>query len=479
MFTTPLDHGFGYCRFTSRSHGTSGPDPTHKRAAKHNTPNQNNGPGHIEGRTIVGATGNGRQLIDQGPHSYVLKELGGRHSDEAMEFLTEQVQAAKPFFLYYPSNSNHGPYTPDSEIGGVAVAGAARTKSGKAMDPRHDYIYENDVALGRFLDYLESTGDPRNPGHRLIDNTIVIFTSDNGAEKNSDIATGPFRSHKGSVFEGGHRVPFLLAWKNGGVPHGDNATPIGLIDLYATFSDILKVPLPNLRDGEKGAEDSQSILSAWKGSKLENRSPLLFNDHKESKKDPAVVAIRQDHPNVAGAKVKGKWKLFFDATMIREGKANPFALYELGSDQWEKENRIDDPELAPLVEHLSDVAQNVRTTGGTRYAEFAPSNRTVYRWGTPNVIPEGTLKLTIRGTNGEEFHINERGLGLEGGDVRQVDKGEALLLSFDHDVIVESVGVRCRKRNLWRFLSGRQQSTSRNLLYRCRYRLQGTAGSSQ
>ena len=114
------------------------------------------------------------------------------------------------------------------------------------MDARHDYIYENDVALGRFLDWLGKTDDPRNPGHPLIDNTIVIFTSDNGAEKNSDIASGPFRSHKGSVFEGGHRVPFLVAWKQGGVVHGDNASPIGLIDLYATFSGILDRPLPDL-----------------------------------------------------------------------------------------------------------------------------------------------------------------------------------------------------------------------------------------
>ena len=57
--------------------------------------------------------------------------------------------SGKPFFLYYPSNSNHGPYTPDKKIGDKAVKGAGRTMSGQATSVRLDYIYENDVALGR------------------------------------------------------------------------------------------------------------------------------------------------------------------------------------------------------------------------------------------------------------------------------------------------------------------------------------------
>ena len=101
-----------------------------------------------------------------------------------------------PFFLYYPANSNHTPHTADVSIGGVPIVGAARTKDGNPTDARNDYIYQNDVALGRMIDWLEANDDPRNPGKKLIDNTLVIFTSDNGAEKNSDIATGPFRATK-------------------------------------------------------------------------------------------------------------------------------------------------------------------------------------------------------------------------------------------------------------------------------------------
>ena len=65
------------------------------------------------------------------------------------------------------------------------------------------------------IDYLDNTDDPRNKGSKLIENTIVIFTSDNGAEVTAKTATGPVRSNKGSCFEGGHRVPFIVSWPKG------------------------------------------------------------------------------------------------------------------------------------------------------------------------------------------------------------------------------------------------------------------------
>ena len=160
LHTSPVDHGFDYARFTSRSHGTSGPGAG-KAPRRRNGPAQGVGPGHIHDRTVVGATGNGRKLVAQGPRAYILNRLGSRHSDHAAEFLSQHVTdentRTRPFFLYYPANSNHGPYTPDTAIADRPVAGAARTESGQPMDARHDFIYENDVVLGRLLDWLEST----------------------------------------------------------------------------------------------------------------------------------------------------------------------------------------------------------------------------------------------------------------------------------------------------------------------------------
>jgi arylsulfatase A len=464
LFDTPVDHGFDFARFTSRSHGTSGPDAG-GRGKRKNSPEQQVGPGHIHDRTAIGATGNGKELVGEGSNAYVLSELGGRHSDFAIEYLNTHLgdgpNAEKPFFLYYPSPSNHSPYTPDEEIGGKASRGAARTKSGEPMDLRHDFIYENDLILGRFLDWLENHDDPRNPGKKLIETTVVVFTSDNGAEKDSEIATGPFRSNKGSTYEGGHRVPFLVSWKAGGVGDGDSGTegrtgaaPICLTDMFATFAEILEVDLPDPAAGEKGAEDSFSVLDAWRGGATGGRPPMFSHDQKESKPDPAVAAMRLDDPVVDGSVVKGQWKISFEASLLRRGETTPFELYDLASDSREEKNRISEPALTPLVEHLSEVAGLHRNVGGHRLAALDTGKRVVFEWSaetdsTPAGVvvsgdeaaeKKGGVQLTAKVSAGSP-HFNPRGLGASAGKVKQVAEGETVTLSFDQDVIVQHLAI--------------------------------------
>ncbi|MCY4597773.1 MAG: arylsulfatase, partial [Bryobacterales bacterium] len=443
LHTSPLDHGFDHARFTSRSHGTSGPNAPEESSGR--------GPGHVHGRTVVAATGDGKRIAVTGSDAYLLHRLGGRHSDNAMQFLSSHVSEAttksRPFFLYYPANANHGPYTPDETIGGVAVAGAARTKSGQPMDARHDYIFENDVALGRMLDWLEKTTDPRQPDSQLIETTLVIFTSDNGAEKNSDIATGPFRSNKGSAYEGGHRVPFIVSWPQGGVGAGDSSNsgasspaPISLTDIYATFAEIIGAELPDARAGEKGGEDSFSVLSALRGNTLKDRPPLIFNDHKEAKSDPAAVAIRIDSPRVGETVVPGQWKLFLDASLLRAGEAKPYELFNLAEDPQERSNLISTPGLKPLIDHMTALALLHRNAGGHRLAEIASRRRETIDWthGEPPRI-EG-LELSVSAVGGE-LAFSNNGLGISGGQSDAVDGGEAILISFNTDVLVESAAI--------------------------------------
>lgn len=478
LFDTPLDHGFDICQFTSRSHGTSGP---FRGGRKPNVPGQNVGPGHIDGRIAIAATKNGKQLIDEGSKAYILEELGGRHSDNAMHYLQSHIAGEesrkKPFFLYYPGNSNHGPHTPDSHIGDQEVAGAGKSVAGQPLNTRGDYVYENDVALGRMLNWLEQTADPRSAGRKLIETTIVIFTSDNGAEIDQTTATGPFRSNKGSVYEGGHRVPFLVSWPAGGVGDGNVRTPgrdsdelIGLHDLFATFAEIVRDDLPDLRAGEKGAEDSFSVLSAWRGESLPNR-PMFYHDHKQAP-DGAASAIRINNLTIDGRSFPGQWKLFFDAGLLRRGEAQPVELFDLRTDPKEQHNRLNDESLNPLIEHLTELALLHRNSGGHRLTPIASAKRIVFDWSTSDTQPlrsdfgvtrladqfagqaaqkltVGTdgLSMTMRGVKGDDpisgavFSLNNRGLGLSSGNFKQVDDGEALLISFDKDVIVESAAI--------------------------------------
>lgn len=459
VFDGPCDHGFDYARFTSRSHGTSGPDAgtTGPKAAKNkkgnrNTPTQTTGPGHIHNRRIIGATGNGKQLANTGDLAYDLHSLGSRHSDHAMEFLTQHLRNREtsfdPFFLYYPSNSNHGPYTVDTEIGEKKIKGSGRMVSGDPASVRLDYIYENDVALGRLLDFLQETRDPRRPSRKLIENTIIIFTSDNGAEVTAKTATGPVRSNKGSCYEGGHRVPFIVSWPEGKIGNGDAESPgnksdelVGLQDLYSTFSKILGKPLPNLKEGEKGAEDSYNILPAWEGKPLAHR-PMFYNDHKEAK-NGAACAMRIDNPIVEGKPIKGKWKIFFDDSLLRYGKAIPTELFELSSDPMESKNRIAEKGLKPLIQELITTARLHRNVGGHRFISIVPKKRLKFDWRNPLPVPSPlTFFVSVKGGDGVR---DEKGLGIKGKESERVEPGEAFAIRFETDVLIESIGITAGK----------------------------------
>lgn len=138
-------------------------------------------------------------------------------------------------------------------------------------------VQENDVIVGYMLDFLEQTDDPRNPGHKLIDNTIFIFTSDNGADARSEAAVGALpqssdgvitniSGFKGNRWEGGNRVPFIAAWPDPGDPSQSNGIPSGLTspavfglnDIYATIADAIG---HRLEPDE--AVDSESLLGDW------------------------------------------------------------------------------------------------------------------------------------------------------------------------------------------------------------------------
>ncbi len=350
----PINHGFDFFHGTSRSHPTSKDQ------------------GWLFGDEIPAATG-GNQ-VDRS--KYILRQTGPTNYAKAKQFLTEHVSSdttkAKPFFLYYACHSNHTSHNPCQAIEGRSVRHASNLGT-----KRSDFIYENDVVLGLLMDWLKNTEDPRRPERRLLENTLIIFTSDNGAENRSKTATGPVRSNKGSVYEGGHRVPFLAAWELGGIGNAEENSagqtskfPICHVDLFATLAEVTGTELPDF-----GAEDSFSILSALRNRPPSQRPPLIHNDHNEgakaagvkpNEKEAAWLAIRIDDPKVEGKTFAGQWKLLTDHQLLYGGKLNVKELYDLKSDQKEQTNRIAESNLKPLVDYLGANLKSIHDRGGIR-----------------------------------------------------------------------------------------------------------------
>ncbi len=202
--------------------------------------------GRIPGE-LVAITGNNEKAVTAG----LLKQY---ETDHIMEILTDKVtdwieaNQGHPFFCYFAMTAVHEPIAPNPKF-----TGSPHGKYG-------DFINELDWSVGRILDTLDTL--------HLANNTLVIFTSDNGGvvkghESSEAIKTGlkingNLRGGKHEIWEGGFREPFLVRWP-GHVPAGTVSNQVlCLTDVLATFSGVLNVPLPM-----HNAEDSVDMLRAF------------------------------------------------------------------------------------------------------------------------------------------------------------------------------------------------------------------------
>jgi arylsulfatase A-like enzyme len=231
------------------------------------------------------------------------------------ELYTERVtkiireSEGKPFFLYYAHNYPHTPYQAGKKFKGTSKDGV-----------RGDVMQELDWSVGEMMKALKKAG--------IADNTLVIFTSDNGPTKNS--YAKPYRGTKYVTFEGGHRVPFILHWP---ARIGESRVlddQVNAMDLFPTLSEIIGAQMPSNR-----GYDGVSLMPILTGQPIaRKKSASFFYYNCEN-----LQAVRMDN-----------WKLH----LPREQKQIPF---------WDKNKAfvsIEDPVLYNLESdrgETTDVAK--------------------------------------------------------------------------------------------------------------------------
>lgn len=267
------------------------------------------------------------------------EELADDFLAEAKTFIRNNRQ--NPFFLYYAIHEIHVPRMP-----------ATRFKGKSNLGYRGDVILEMDYVVGEISKTLKNLG--------LENNTIVIFSSDNGpvlddgyvdfaVEKNGHHnAAGPFRGGKYSMFEGGTRMPFIVWWK-GTIKPGVSDALISQVDLLASMASLNKVKL-----GKDDGVDSRNVLDALMGKSKQGRKTYIEQNN------GAVLAY-----------IKDGWKyiqpsdgpaLMTDVN-IETGLNKEPQLYNLKADKGEKMNLAAKyPEkVAELAKELKEIVDKGRS----------------------------------------------------------------------------------------------------------------------
>lgn len=269
-------------------------------------------------------------------------------TEKAVNYLKErasEANKAQPFFFYLPLSSPHTPILPTKEWQG---------KSG--LNAYADFVMQTDATVGAVLDSLEKLG--------LAENTLLVLTSDNGCSPQANFAelrakghdpSGPLRGMKADIFDGGHRIPFLVRWPGHVKPGTSSEQLVCLTDFFATCAGILHEKLPDTM-----AEDSVSILPALLGAA----------------RQPIHEAVIHHSINGSFAVRQGPWKLelcpgsggWSDPKPGSPQAAGlpPVQLYNVSNDIAETRNvQAEHPEIVAKLTHILEkyVADGRSTPG--------------------------------------------------------------------------------------------------------------------
>lgn len=272
----------------------------------------------------------------------MLGELGRR----ACEYIAARAEDGDPFFLYLPLNSPHSPIVPSE---------AWQGRNG--IGDYGDFVMETDDVVGRVLAALKEKG--------LEENTLVIFTSDNGCSQpaaKADVLEQEFghypsahlRGYKSDIWEGGHRVPFIARWP-GRIQAGTrNDALICITDLFRTCADFMKDELP-----DQAAVDSESMLPLLLGDVDTGRGAVIHHSIE------GKFSIRRGRWKLELCAGSGGWTSPKDKEAAAEGLP-AMQLYDMEGDVSETANVVaTHPEVVAdlLAELKRDLARGRSTPG--------------------------------------------------------------------------------------------------------------------
>ncbi|MEO2014141.1 MAG: arylsulfatase [Fuerstiella sp.] len=269
------------------------------------------------------------------------------------QYIRDRADQKRPFFLYAPMPSPHTPIAPHEDFRGKSK-----------VSEYADFLIQTDNAVGEMMRALRETNQ--------ADNTVVIFTCDNGTSDKANFAkldaagihlNEHWRGWKADAYEGGHRVPFVVRWPGRIEPGSQSEQTITLADIMATCADVVGHELR-----ADAAEDSISLLLTLRGKNVAGRLHELVVHHSVS----GHFAVR-----------KGKWKLLLCRgsggwSPPREAVANrqdlpPVQLFNLLDDPKETTNlQADHPEVVEqLTADLRQVVEQGRSTSGAQQPNHA------------------------------------------------------------------------------------------------------------
>ena len=268
-------------------------------------------------------------------------------TQKAIQYIEQRVSAGpSPFFLFMPLTAPHTPIAPSPHFSGTSDAGAYG-----------DFVCQVDWTVGQILEALDR--------HGLAENTLVVFTSDNGSPARDGTRMSgpvgsvpaqfghepsrPWRGMKADIWEAGHRVPFIARWPGRAKPGTTSDEPIILVDMMRTVAGIVGYELT-----DDDAPDSCDIRPAL--SRTPRKNPI--RPHLVHHSGNGVFAIRVENWKLILGKGSGGFTRFKPAADAPAGQ-----LYDLASDPGEQNNLFE--KYPDVVNDLTRELDKIRAADGT------------------------------------------------------------------------------------------------------------------